>query len=145
MHESERTLFLKESRHLESHEVNEIDETFAARILALLNHPDVNKDCMVDAYYYDFSVVPRKIQESLNIWRDCYLIFGITHQGEIVSKWIDRWELDCENPIIDGKVSYDERLPTDGSFAISEINQHFDPQLLSAPLPDFLIKLFGGS
>lgn len=47
-------------------------------------------DC--DALYFDFSVLPRKVQEEMR--RDAYLIFGITDQGEFVSQWIDRWELD---------------------------------------------------
>jgi hypothetical protein len=104
MDDSERIQRLRDHRYLESHEADQIDEVFAARILALLNHPQIDEHCMVDAYYYDFSVIPHYIRESLNPRRDCYMIFGITKEGEIISRWVDRWDLDSEDPIVDGKV-----------------------------------------
>ena len=107
MGESERIERLKDSLYLDSDEACRRDDTFANRIGALLNHPQINKHCMVDAYYYDFSVIPRDIREKLQLWRDCYLLFGITAEGEIVSKWVDRWDLDSNNPIVDGKVIHE--------------------------------------
>lgn len=144
MDESERIQRLRDNRNLEFHEADQIDETFSARISALLNNADIDKNCMVDAYYYDFSAIPRGIQESLNLWRDCYLIYGITRKGEMVSKWVDRWDLDSEDPIVDGKVMHRERSPNDGGFVVPEINQRYNPKLLSTPAPDFLTRLFGG-
>jgi hypothetical protein len=113
---------------------NEKDEVFADRIAALLNHPEIDKHCLVDAYYYDFSVIPRDIQEKLQIWRDAYFIFGITNKGEIVSKWVDRWDLDCDNDIVDGNVVSCDLKP----IPIPIIEQKFDANLLSYPMPNIL-------
>ena len=143
MDESERIQRLRDNRNLESHEADQIDEAFAARILALLNHYDIDKHCMVDAYYYDLSVIPRGVQESLNLWRDCYLIFGITNEGDMVSKWVDRWDLDSKDPIVDGKVIHSEKNYNDSGFVVPEISQCFNPKLLSTPAPDFL-RMFNG-
>ena len=101
---SERIQRIKENRFLDSEEIDRMDEALADRIGALLNHPKLDKWCMVDAYYYDFSVIPREIQIEKNLWRDCYLIFGVTTEGEMVYKWVDRWALDSDDPVIDGKV-----------------------------------------
>src|SRR5580692_11260210 len=99
MDESERTERLKGSRYLDEHDRIGEDEKFAERICAILNDPRVDKYCMVDAYYYDFSVIPRAVKERLDLGRDCYLIFGITNEGDIVSKWVDRWDLDSPDPV----------------------------------------------
>ncbi len=120
------------------------DEKVANRIAALLNHPQIDKYCVVDAYYYDFSVIPRSVQEKLQLWCDAYLIFGITTEGEMISKWIGRWDLDSTDPIVDGNVIHSERSCNDNSFVVPEIRNCFDPQLLSTPAPDF-IKTFRGS
>lgn len=93
MSESERLQRFKE-KYYDLQIAEQDDDEFKMRIRALLNHPKIDKHCMVDAYYYDFSVIPREIQERLNLWRDVYQIFGITTEGEIVSKWVDRWDLD---------------------------------------------------
>lgn len=132
MDESERIQRLKDNRHLEAHEMDALDQKFAARILALLNDPAIDKDCLVDAYYYDFSVIPHGVQERLNLWRDCYLIFGITTEGEMVSMWVDRWDLDSDDPIVDGEV-----IRSDKPIFVPEIRQSFDPKLLSTPAPDW--------
>lgn len=84
---------------------DEDDAKFSMRIAALLNHSKIDEDCMVDAYYYDFSVIPQDIQNRLNLYGDVYLIFGITTEGEIISKWVDRWELDSDKTIVNGKVN----------------------------------------
>lgn len=138
MNESERIQRLKQNRNLEYQETDQIDEEFSARILALLNHPQIDKYCMVDAYYYDFSVIPHYIQESLNLWRDCYMIFGITKEGEIVSKWVDRWDLDSDDPVVDGRVIHSEKKGNESNFIVPEIRQYLDPELLCNPYPDFL-------
>lgn len=70
------------------------DEKLSRKILELLNHPDLNERCMVDAYYYDFSVIPSEIIDKFDIRHDAYLIYGITTKGELISKWVDRWDLD---------------------------------------------------
>ena len=137
MNESERVQRIKENRyHLESHEIDSDDEAFAGRIISLLNDPKIDKHCMVDAYYYDFSVIPRGIQEKLQLWRDAYLIFGITTDGEIISKWVDRWDLDSCDPIMDGKVIHSDK-PCNNTIS-PEIKQAFDPALLSNPAPKLL-------
>jgi hypothetical protein len=138
MTESERVQRIKADRELESYEANERDDRFGKRIAALLNHPKIDKYCMVDAYYYDFSVIPRGIQEKMNLWRDHYLIYGITTGGEIVSKWVDRWDLDCDDPVVNGKVIQEEKcLNRVGNWNVSpEIRVSFDAKLLSTPCID---------
>jgi len=140
MSESERVQRIKENRYLESHGIDQRDDELALRIRSLLNHPKIDKYCMVDAYYYDFSVIPREIQEKLQLWRDCYLIFGITTEGEMITKWVDRWDLDSSDPIRDGKVIHGENPRT--SAIVPEITQLYDPKLLSTPAPEFM-KMFG--
>lgn len=142
MDSSERIQRLRENRYLEHEEIDRLDGELSSRINELLNHPQIDKHCMVDAYYYDFSVIPRDIQERLNLWRDCYLIFGITTEGEMVSKWVDRWDLDSQDPIVDGKVIHEEGTRT--NFVFPKISQRFDPKLLSTPATKFLVRLFGG-
>lgn len=116
---------------------DEKDAELGARILALLNHPKIDKYCMVDAYYYDFSVIPRGVQEKLDLWRDAYLIFGITTEGEIISKWVDRWDLDSGHPIVDAKVIHPPFSPGN---KIPEISQDFNIDLLASPIPVFFRK-----
>lgn len=115
------------------------DQELAERILLLLNDPKIDKYCMVDAYYYDFSVIPRDVQQKLQLWRDAYLIYGINVEGEIISKWVDRWDLDSSDPIVNGEVirpTFDALK----SGKVPEINIKFNPNLLSTPTPD--LKIF---
>lgn len=126
MDESER--LQRYRREYEKEMVDEDDVKFSERIAALLNHPAIDKHCMVDAYYYDFSVIPHEIQQKFNFYRDVYLIFGVTTFGEIVSKWVERWDLDSSDEIVDGKVIHKERA-LGGT---------------TMPVPDF-IKMFGKS
>ena len=83
---------------------DQMDEEYAFRIRHLLNHPQIDEYCMVDAYYYDFSEIPEDIQKKHDFWIDVYLIYGITKKGEIVSRWVERWDLDSVDPIINGEV-----------------------------------------
>lgn len=136
MNESER-LERYQERLTDLHWANESDKKISNRIVSLLNDPKIDKDCMVDAYYYDFSVIPREIQSRLNLWRDVYLIYGITVDGEIVSRWVDRWDLDSDDEIVHGKVIYTEK-EFEGA---PEIEMNFNPKLLSTPTPNFM-KLF---
>lgn len=101
---SERIQRIRSSSCFDTTEIDKTDAVLANRIAALLNHPQIDEYCMVDAYYYDFSVIPRDIQKKNDFCRDCYLIFGITTEGEMVSKWVDRWDLDSNDPVMDGKV-----------------------------------------
>ncbi len=139
MGESERLQRLRNNHYDKDRDI--LDEKFSERIMLLLNDPKIDKYCMVDAYYYDFSVIPRGVQERLQLCRDAYLIYGITVDGEMVSQWIDRWDLDSDDPIIDGEVIH---TPFDPNRAnnIPEINQSFNSDLLTTPAPDF-IKMFG--
>lgn len=73
---------------------DENDQILAKRIVSMLDHPQLDEHCMVDAYYYDFSQIPRKIREEKELCRDSYLIFGITIEGELVSKWVERHDLE---------------------------------------------------
>jgi hypothetical protein len=138
MDESERLERLRQNHYDEDRDI--IDEKLAQRILLLLNDSKINKFCMVDAYYYDFSVIPKGVQERLQLWRDAYLIYGITIDGEIISKWIDRWDLDSDDPIVNGEVMHNENPKRD--FIVPEISQMFDSKLLQTPAPDFM-KMFG--
>ena len=102
MNDSER--LERYRREYEKDVADKIDDELSQRIMELLNDPRIDKYCMVDAYYYDFSVIPREIQQRLQLWRDAYLIFGITTEGKIISKWVDRWDLDSNDKIVDGKL-----------------------------------------
>jgi hypothetical protein len=82
---------MNKSERLERYS-QDTDEEFAAKILTLLNHPNLDKFCMVDAYYYDYSALPEHLKDKF--YRDMYLLYGITRDAEIVSKWIERWDLD---------------------------------------------------
>ncbi|MES2409016.1 MAG: hypothetical protein V4509_01805 [Patescibacteria group bacterium] len=64
------------------------DAKLEERIIALL--PGDNFE-MVDAFYYDFSVLPECVQNKFH--GDMYLLFGI-FKGEIVTRWVERYELD---------------------------------------------------
>jgi len=108
MEETERMQRLRDNSNTHTDETY-TDEIFAGRILALLNHCGIDNHCMVDAYYYDFSAIPEHVQARLNLWQDCYLIFGITNKGDIISKWVDRWDLDSNDSIVDGKVIRSEK------------------------------------
>jgi len=108
MDDSERLQRLRQNHYDEERDI--FDKEFADRIADLLNHTDIDKYCMVDAYYYDFSVIPEDVQEKFHFWHDVYLIYGITTKGEIVSKWVDRWELDSSVPIVDGNVMHEKNL-----------------------------------
>jgi hypothetical protein len=145
MDESERIQRLKEHRCYEDSDdrnLNKEDEELAERIFLLLNHPKIDKYCMVDAYYYDFSVIPHKIQEELQLWRDAYLIFGISNEGEIISRWVDRWDLDSDDPIVDGKVIKSDIEKQNSYKMTPEIMQSYNAKLLSTPEPEFIKSLW---
>jgi hypothetical protein len=91
-------------RYQRKSEGYEVDEKFRLRLIKLLDHPRIDKFSLVDAYYYDYSAIPQCILDKYNFYRDMYLIYGITDQCDIVSKWIERWDLDSDDPIIDGEV-----------------------------------------
>jgi hypothetical protein len=144
MNESERLQRFKERCGYSENRENadEWDEDTRNRIMLLLNDPKIDKYCMVDAYYYDFSVIPRGVQERLQLWRDTYLIYGVNEDGEIISKWVDRWDLDSKDPIIDGVCIHPPYDPNQNTSIPLEIRQSFNPDLLSRPAPEFL-KMFG--
>jgi hypothetical protein len=131
MNESERLQRYRRECTLECADDNDLK--FSDRIAALLNHPQIDKYCMIDAYYYDFSVIPRGIQERLNLWRDTYFIFGITIEGEIVSKWVDRWALDSNDEIVNGEVIKNDKTL---NISVPKITQSFNKDLLSTPCFD---------
>ncbi len=139
MDESERMQRMKQNRHLPLEEIDEIDEVFSDRIGALLNNQKIDKYCMVDAYYYDYSVIPDEIRKDVDLCRDCYFIFGITIQGVIVSRWVNRWDLDCDDPIVDGNVIHGDK-PRDDR-CVPSIVQPFNKMLLSNPCPNFFKTL----
>jgi len=120
---------------------DEIDKELSNRIMLFLNDPKIDKYCMVDAYYYDFSVIPREVQQRLQLWRDTYLIYGINVDGEIVSKWVDRWDLDSSDPIVNGECIHPPYDPSKIKNC-PDIDVKFNPNLLLTPAPDF-IKMFG--
>lgn len=143
MDESERLQRWKENPcDSEKEWAEEIDIALADRIAKLLNDPKIDKYCMVDAYYYDFSVIPHAIREKLQFWRDAYLIFGITNEGEMISKWVDRYDLDSIDPIENGICIHPPYDPNKNHSMPIEIKQKFDSALLSTPAPNF-IKMFG--
>lgn len=141
MEESERLDRYRKECTLEWCDEN--DAELAKRIKHLLNHPQIDQYCMVDAYYYDFSVIPVCIQEDNNFYRDMYLLFGITTKGEVVTKWVERYDLDSTDPIVNGEVVRGDK-PTNPIISddIPEINVCFNPKLLLVPTPNFA-KMFG--
>ncbi len=142
MDESERLQSWKENYGWDQCSIStmEKDEKLSERIFQLLNDPKIDKYCMVDAYYYDYSVIPEAIKAKNNLYRDTYLIYGITTDGEIVSKWVDRWDLDSSDPIVNGECIHPPYDPSKIE-PIPEINICFNPNLLSTPVPN-LTKLF---
>ena len=141
MMEGERLLRFKENRYIENNHAENADDELCKRIISFINDPRIDSTCFVDAFYYDFSVIPRKIQEELNLWRDQYFVFGISDEGDFISKWVERWDLDSDYEIVDGKVTknleqiegrvYTTVIPPD-------ISQMFNKNLLSFPILDFL-------
>ncbi len=91
-----------------SEDAHENDKELSQRILAFLNNPKLDKYCMVDAFYYDFSTIPHEIKEKNQFWRDMYLLYGITIEGEIVKKWVQRWDLDSDCKIENGVAIKDD-------------------------------------
>lgn len=75
---------------------------FLKRIFDLLNDPRLHPYSIVDAKYYDYSVLPENVRDQF--YRDMYLLYGITEQGEFITKWVERYDLDCNDPIVNGKV-----------------------------------------
>lgn len=120
------------------------DKLLAERIRLLLNHPKIDKYCLVDANYYDFSAIPEGIREKLNFSHDVYMIFGITTEGELASKWVGRHDLDSDSPIIDGKAIHPEWVPGDEYPHImpAPFIQMFDRDLLSTPSSDLIVQMF---
>lgn len=95
--DSERLERYKDRRWGDSElETIALDFEFADRIRLLLDHPDIDKYCMVDAYYYDFSVLPSNIANKC--FQDMYMIYGITTKGEMISRWVKRYDLDSDKP-----------------------------------------------
>jgi hypothetical protein len=136
MDESERLQrYKREGRNEED------DRILSERIASLLNHPKIDRFCAVDAYYYDFCEIPIEIQRIKNFYRDVYLLFGITTEGEIITKWVERYDLDSDYEIINGEVVRPMKKRGKGvevTPAIpSEIIEHFDKCLLSSPIITF--------
>jgi hypothetical protein len=75
----------------EQKEIDKRDEDWRITIIKGLSHPDLNKDCFADAFYYDCSELPEELQD--RFYNDIYLCFAITTKGELVSKWIYRDDL----------------------------------------------------
>jgi hypothetical protein len=135
MNESER-LNRYQQRSFDDADQIDYDETFSQRIFDLLNDDRLDQYCMVDAYYYDYSTIPNSILDKFKIYRDAYLLYGITTEGEIISKWVDRWDLDCSDSIVNGKV-----IPNPNPkkyIQCPQIEMHFSKDLLSTPAPDLL-------
>lgn len=106
MSESERLeRFQRDCGYSEDIEhATEQDNKLSKRIRELLNHPDIGEYNLVDAYYYDYSGIPWEIVDKENFFRDMYFIYGISTKCEIVSKWVERYDLDSNRPIVNGYV-----------------------------------------
>lgn len=68
------------------------DEKFAARILQMLDDNRVTKCSLVDAFYYDYCELPPPFD--MQFHGDMYLIYGTAESGEMISKWVTRYDLD---------------------------------------------------
>jgi len=99
--ESERLERVKRS-NLHIYERDKDDEILRERIFKLLNDSSLKSYNYVDAYYYDFSALPDKLKGKF--YRDMYLLFGINDLAQIVTKWVERYDLDSHHSVIDGKV-----------------------------------------
>lgn len=133
MSESER--LQRYQQHLRDYCDSSYDDSILEqRIVDLLNHPDIDRFCLVDAYYYDFSVIPREIQQKNNFYRDMYLLYGITNSGEMVTKWVERWDLDSDDEIVNGVVIVKPRIMEYEMYnKPPEIKMQFNPLLLQTP------------
>ena len=109
------------------------DEDFRNRIFLLLNDDRLDEWCMVDAYYYDFSALPEHLKGKF--YRDMYLLYGITKECEIITKWVERYDLDSSDPIVDGEVIHSKR---NFSSECPDIKINFNKNLLSTPIPDIV-------
>jgi hypothetical protein len=121
---------MDESERLQRYERAEDDREdrkFSDRIALLLNHPKIDKYCMVDAYYYDFSVIPYEIQQSNNFYRDMYMIFGITTEGQAVTKWVERYDLDSDYALECTCRSLCRRQQNDLQHSYSHLNAELKP------------------
>ncbi len=91
MIESERMQRFKRdsfSFDMSGNEAFKRDQKLEEKIIELLPGNDFD---MVDAFYYDFSVLPECVRNKFHC--DMYLLFGISN-GEMVTKWVERYELD---------------------------------------------------
>ncbi len=113
----------------------ERDRVLKKRIVDLLNHDDIDETCYVDAEYYDCSVIPSEVKDSIN--NDAYFLLGKTKKGETISKWVNRWDLDSDDPIENGEVIREEKEYTDSIPPDFSIKSVFNPSLLSVPTPEF--------
>ena len=107
------------------------DEILRDRIIALLNDPRIDDNSVVDAIYHDFSEIPYYVFDNFAIANDAYLIYGISEDRQIISKWVNRYDLDSIDPIKDGEII---RKPfVDNACCAPEVKQKFDKNLLSTP------------
>ncbi len=83
-------------------ELYEEDDKLCERIRLFLNHSKIDKYCLVDAYYYDFSGLPEHLKGKF--YRDMYFLYGITNDAEVITKWVERWDLDSDKSIVNGEV-----------------------------------------
>lgn len=130
--ESERLERLDQNRFNEEYYD---DRKFCDRLCAFLEI-DPHDCTLVDAAYFDFSVLPEDQYGHKIMSRDAYLVFCIKDNGEYLSRWIDRWDLDSDDPIIAGKCEHPPYDPQTTNHA-PEIKQKFNPDLLSTPCPSF--------
>lgn len=116
------------------------DHKICDRLCALLQ-VDVHDITVIDGAYYDFSVLPEDELGNKIMFRDAYLIYAITNDGKYLSKWVDRWDLDSDSPIIDGKAIHPPYEPNSCNVA-PQIKFPFSKDLLSTPCPS-ISKMFG--
>jgi hypothetical protein len=93
MNESERLQRHKEYSYRKSQEQKDEDDTdFTKKLCLILNQSCCYELALVDALYYDFSMLPDHLKGTFHT--DMYLVYGITYSGDMVSTWATRAQVD---------------------------------------------------
>lgn len=93
--QGERLRFALTNKKAATHIVNSLDMWLVERAVKCLDHPDLDITCPVEAYLFRYVKIPVPMREKYNLETDSILFFGVTKEGEVVSKWMPFDALDA--------------------------------------------------